>query len=181
MDAERFEWWTRRRFGLAAGVLAALLGNRLTTSEVAARKKRKKPPRLNAFGCVALGGKCRGKDGVCCSGICAGKKPKDGGKDVSRCVAHNTGICQPGQGSSVCGDGFETCESSVGDLGLCYTTTGNAGYCAPNPIFCAPCAKDADCRPLCGAGAACIRCAGDVGCATGTACAGAGAESCAGA
>jgi hypothetical protein len=39
----------------------------------------------------------RGKSGLCCSGIYEGKKQKQGKKDTSRCVAHDSGACQAGE------------------------------------------------------------------------------------
>ena len=175
VDVERCYGWTRRRFGLTAGGLAASVTRLRSPADAAATKKRKKPLRRNAFGCVDVGEKCRGADSVCCSGICQGKKPKKGQKDTSRCIAHDAGICQPGQGSTFCGGSvFESCESSTGEPGECETTTGKVGYCVRSQILCSPCAKDADCVPQCGADAACIRC---VGCGAGTACVGPGSAS----
>src|SRR5687768_14157086 len=98
MDAIRFDSLTRtltlpgsRRQALAAvlgglGTLGALTGD-------GKKKNRGKEPALNALGCVNVGGKCRGKDSLCCSGVCQGKKPKKGKKDRRTCVAHNTGGC----------------------------------------------------------------------------------------
>src|SRR5262245_17883221 len=54
-------------------------------------KRKRKPLALNEFGCVNVGGVCRGKNRVCCSGHCQGKKPKPGQRDRRRCVAHDTG------------------------------------------------------------------------------------------
>src|SRR5215211_8922662 len=102
MDGSRFDTWTRRRFGLASGGMAtALLGlglagrdpTRLTAKQ---RHKRRKSLVFNAFGCLNVDKPCRGWNDLCCSGICAGKKPKKGKPDKSRCVAHDTGGCQPG-------------------------------------------------------------------------------------
>ena len=162
MDATRFDSLARfltagssRRY-LMRGLGALGLGFGAarfpeTASGKKTRKKRKKLKR-NAFGCVNVGGKCRGKDRVCCSGICNGKKPKKGKKDRSRCVAHNVLDCQPGQGTC----GFGACGTS----GACYRTTGQAGFCASNGD-CVSCRKDADCDAMgFGPGAACILCEG---------------------
>jgi hypothetical protein len=67
----------RTALGVLGGGLAALL-TRVGPGDASARKKQKhkKKPKLNEFGCVNIGGKCRGKNGLCCSGICQGKKPK---------------------------------------------------------------------------------------------------------
>jgi hypothetical protein len=130
---------------------------------VAAKKKRRKnrKPRRNAFGCVNVGKPCRGDDRLCCSGICEGETPKQGKKDTSRCVAHDASTCQAGQRpQGVCGGTSDvTCKTSTGTTGLCSTTTGNAPYCGEEE-YCHACKKDADCRPFCGAAAACVQCAG---------------------
>lgn len=160
MDASRFDHLTR---SLAAAssrrrLLSdfAILGFAAAfVREAASAKKRRKKPQLNAFGCVGVGGKCRGNDDLCCSGICEGKKPKKGKRDTSRCVDHDTSDCAVGH--LPCGGPHVDCTSSSGFAGLCYTTTGNAGYCAKGGI-CFTCSKDADCRPFCGPQAACIIC-----------------------
>ena len=150
-----------RGIAAALGVSAAQLPTAITA------KKRGKPLVLNGFGCVGVGGKCRGKDAVCCSGICEGKKPKKGEKDTSRCAAHDTGGCQAGH--APCTTQHVPCTTSAGAAGFCATTTGNAGYCTTGTEGeCFPCAKDADCREVCGAAAACIAC---LGCAGGSSCA----------
>jgi hypothetical protein len=133
-----------------------------------AKRKRKPPLRLNAFGCVDVGQPCRGSDANCCSGICQGKKPKKGEKDKSRCIAHDTGGCPAGY--APCSTPHVSCTTQAGADGFCATTTGNAGYCTTGTGGeCFPCAKDADCREVCGPAAACIACQGCEGggtCAT---------------
>jgi hypothetical protein len=174
MDAPRFDDLTAllglgRSRRVALHGLAAALGLFAARLPIAgATRKHKKRLKFNAFGCVNVGGRCRGNDAVCCSGICQGTKPKKGKRDTSRCVAHNADVCRAGNRSPVCGGTNGVCVSSIGDPGECQTTTGNAGYCAASYINCFPCAKDADCRPICGADAACIRCDGE--CIEGTAC-----------
>ena len=175
MDGSRFDTWTRRRFGWAAGgALAALTSFGLDGAE--AKKMKRKKPRPNAFGCLDVGQACRGKNARCCSGICRGKKPEKGTRARSRCVAHDTGGCQAGQQGSFCGGANVGCTTSAGIEGVCDTTTGNAGYCAFTTT-CSPCRKDADCRPVCGPGAACVKCAAciDDG---GTRCVGIGPAAC---
>jgi hypothetical protein len=170
MDATRFdrltrslELLTRRRAaqGLLGAGLTALL-TRAGPDDASAKKKRRKKPKLNAFGCVNVGGKCRGKDSLCCSGICKGKKPKKGEKDTSRCKAHDTGVLEGGGGGG-CRPQDESlhedvyCSTSAGEDGFCWRTTGNAGYCGYG-AECIPggCRKDPDCVDACGVGAACI-------------------------
>lgn len=169
MDASRFDYLTRSltdmpsRRGLLRGLSAAALGLAAIRipDGVGAKKKRKKKVVRNAFGCVDVGGKCRGKDANCCSGICQGKKPKQGKKDTSTCVAHNEGECQAGQDSCL-----ET-DVLCGEFGDCFSTTGKAGFCGAD-ADCVVCQKDADCEPIKGQGAACVVCAVCAG--TGTAC-----------
>jgi hypothetical protein len=116
-------------------------------------KKRKKPLVFNDFGCLNVGAMCRGKDELCCSGICEGKKPKKGKRDRRRCAAHDTGGCLATTRQCAAG----SCTTSTGRAGGCVTTTGNAPYCA-DTIKGYPCAKDTDCQPFCGPLAACILC-----------------------
>lgn len=127
-----------------------------------AKKTRKKPLRLNEFGCVNAGGQCRGNGANCCSGICSGKKPKKGAPDKSACAAHDESSCLPGQTAPGCSSLAEplpgvACTSSAGKAGSCHTTTGNAGFCVFGG-FCTPCKRDADCISVCGPQAACIQC-----------------------
>jgi hypothetical protein len=118
-------------------------------------KKRRKLV-FNQFGCVNLGGKCRGNDANCCSGICEGKKPKKGKKDKSRCAGHDASTCQAGQ--DACAGEFVACASRRSEFARCVTTTGNAPYCAGD-VFCRSCARDADClQEDFESGAACIVC-----------------------
>ena len=185
MDASSFDIIARSltdlssRRALLRG-LAATLGLQAAHASdgTDARKKRKKrrKPKPNAFGCLNVGQPCGGKDERCCSSICQGKKPKQGEKDKSRCVAHHTGGCQAGQQEVFCGGANVDCTTSTGIEGVCDTTTGNAGYCMFSGT-CSPCSKDADCRPVCGPGAACVKCATciDDG---GTRCVGIGPDAC---
>jgi hypothetical protein len=86
---------SRRRLATALGLFAS---GTLHVTGAKNKKKRKKLKR-NAFGCVNVGGHCRGRDNVCCSGICEGKKPKQGKKDKSKCRAHNVLNCPAGANS----------------------------------------------------------------------------------
>lgn len=159
MDAARFDLLTRRfvagwsrrgvlRLGaIALGAQAVRFPDRLDA------KKKQKPPALNEYGCLNIGQGCRGKNALCCSGICAGKKPKKGKRDKRKCVAHNTGGCVPAQDSCAL-------EQNVpcGTFGACTVTTGRATFCAGLGIGeCTICKKDSDCL-LAGPGAACIVC-----------------------
>lgn len=167
MDATRFDNLARalerrspRRaaLGMLGGGLAALL-TRLRIERVEAKKGKKKP-KLNEYGCVNVGGKCRGKDALCCSGICQGKKPKKGKADKRKCVAHNVGSCTPQRSLCVTGSAVSYCTPGKFDA-VCVATTGNAGYCASNvglgPANCRICSTDQECEAQgFPAGSACV-------------------------
>lgn len=124
------------------------------------KKPKKKKPKFNRFGCVDVGGFCR-NDGQCCSDICSG------GKNTKTCQEHNDGFgsCEAGPlGFCATGPGLivgTPCTSDADENGFCFTTTGNAPYCAVGDVQtsgCVSCKKDKDCEEFCGAGAACIDC-----------------------
>jgi hypothetical protein len=123
-----------------------------------AKKKGKKKPKKNAFNCLAVGQKCAGRDGKCCSGICQGKKPKKGKQDKSKCVAHNAGICIAE--ADTCTVGADVPCSPTNPSCFCMLTTGNAGFCGAfsgGPAgHCRVCRKDTDCEAEFGEGAACL-------------------------
>ncbi len=155
------------------GLAVAGLGLGLTglPASLAARKKRKrkdKKPKLqrNLYGCVDVGGKCRGNNGNCCSGICEGKKPKPGKRDTSVCIAHNIGGCQAGEDDCV---GVKV--YCAQEQGICHRTTGNASFCVSRAI-CFECNRDSDCERVVGPGAACIVCMAGCAAQGGTLCAG---------
>jgi hypothetical protein len=187
MDGSRLDILARSltdsssRRGILRGLAAALgLQAAHASDGTDARKKRKKrrQPKPNAFGCLNVGQPCGGNDDRCCSGICQGKKPKQGEKDKNRCVAHDTGGCQAGQQEPFCDGDIVACTTSTSTTrnGVCATTTGNAGYCVFTAT-CSPCRKDADCRPVCGRGAACVKCANCIE-DGGTRCVGSGPDAC---
>jgi hypothetical protein len=113
------------------------------------RKRKRRHPPVNEFGCRDVGVACTGAD-RCCSGVCAGKRGK------KRCQAHDTGGCELAQ-DSCSGTNF-ACTTTTGNPGFCHVTTGNAPYCALDGVD-AECTKDADCVPFCGPLAACAVCA----------------------
>lgn len=165
MDAMHFDHWIRtlstissRRQVVRALILGAITA-RFTTGEATAGP-----------GCKNVGKKCK-KTKECCSGICKGKKGK------KTCKAHDTGGCKAGQNVVGCGGPANVpCTTSAGVEAECFTTTGNAGYCA-GTATCFSCQRDADCIALCGPQAACITC---TACLSngGTACAGTSPISC---
>jgi hypothetical protein len=141
----------RALIGLAAGFGLAAVG---VPGGEARKGKKKSKLKRNAYGCVDVDKPCRGNSANCCSGICNGKKPKKGKKDRSRCVAHNTGVCQPGL------DACKGVDATCGTGGICLETTGKASFCGdPNTEACAACTRDTDCEAVLGSGAACIYCA----------------------
>lgn len=156
MDTNRFDRITRTvslvlsRRGLAGALGLAALGiPRLT---IAQKKKKKKKIKRNAFGCVDVGKFCT-NSGQCCSGICQGKKGK------KTCQAHDTGGCTPDQ--DVCSvDESVPCTTATDNDGVCFKTTGNAGYCSLGGL-CFSCTRDADCQSVCGPLAACAVCLSD--------------------
>jgi hypothetical protein len=171
MDAMLFDRLTRlliagtsRRTLLRLATAALGLAVARVPATVGAKGKNKKKPKLNEYGCVNVGGKCRGKDALCCSGICQGKKPKKGKRDKSKCVAHNASTCQAGQIS--CAGPPVAC----GDNGFCLQTTGKASFCGAFSGACADCTKDTDCEATAGEGAACIVCPGQCPDSGGRAC-----------
>ena len=101
MNADRFDALarslltgvTRRR--VAGGMVAIVAGSFLPLGSAANKHKKKTTLVRNQFGCVNVGGTCKGKDANCCSGICQGKKPKKGKKDTRRCVGHHEDACSP--------------------------------------------------------------------------------------
>lgn len=134
------------------------------------RRRKPKPLQRNAFGCVNVGGDCRGKDANCCSGLCQGPVPKHGSQDLSVCVAHNELDCPPG--ADFCAGNQAACGTQKT---ACFQTTGEASFCAfALTGMCHACKKDIDCEALQGPGAACIVCA-NCAATDGTACFAAGA------
>jgi hypothetical protein len=139
------------------------------------RRRRKKnknkntTPETNAFGCLNVGQPCNGDDDTCCSGICDGDKPKKGKKDTSTCAGHDANICQPG--FDVCAGVIATCSNG----GACFTTTGNAPFCAGGNGVCTVCTRDPDCVAAgFGTLAACVVCASECPETSGTVCFAAG-------
>jgi hypothetical protein len=142
---------TRRH--VLRGLLAAAglgWGGARWPAGAAARRKRTRTVRRNAFGCVDVGGFCTDA-GQCCSGVCRGKRGK------KRCRAHDADVCTAGQRDVNCGGQDVACTSGTGQPGVCETTTGNAPYCAGS-LWVVPCATDRECRRYCGPRAACLRC-----------------------
>lgn len=166
MDAKRFDRLARvltgsssRRTLLAGftGALAALAA-RLVPGGVGARNKRrpKKLPNLGPFGCQKVGGRCNGRNGLCCSGLCVGKTPKAGEKDKSQCVARNTSAeCGPDHDHC---DATVSCTTSAGNPGECGFTTGRGGYCFDVDRPDLPCRRDPECQQTLGQSAACVWC-----------------------
>jgi hypothetical protein len=171
MDAAAFDAVLRSltvessRRGVLRGLVVIVAAVAPSLPAVARAKRRLG---RNEFGCVNAGRHCRGKNGVCCSGICRGRKPKKGKKDRSRCVAQDERGCRAGQQIVPCGGTTATlCTTSSGASGVCGTTTGSAGFCVQG-FVCSSCTSDDQCQPSPDPKAACIRCAT---CPNGAACA----------
>jgi hypothetical protein len=157
MDGPRFDRLARtistsssRRASLRFAAALVLSAARPSTT---AGAKGKKKPTPNSYGCLNVGQPCRGKDALCCSGLCQGQKPKKGKRDKRKCAARNTGGCTAAQDSCMVEKNVP-CMSN----GVCTQTTGEAPFCARLGVGeCTACTKDADCE-LWGPGAACIVC-----------------------
>lgn len=148
------------RRGLLRGLGGAALGlaplHHLRDVIARKRRRRKKPPTFNLFGCQDNGGRCNGRNAFCCSGLCVGKSPKAGEKDKSRCVARNTSAeCGPNHDHC---DATVSCTTSAGNPGECGFTTGRGGYCFDVDRPDLPCRRDPDCQQILGASAACVWC-----------------------
>lgn len=168
MDSIRFDGLTRsvstlfsRRTLAGALGLGALAHPGPAEAKKKHKHKKKKTTKLkrNAFGCVDVGGACRGSGGNCCSGLCEGKKPKKGKKDTSVCVAHNdAGICFADTDSCAVGSSV-SCNADNASCD-CVQTTGKAGFCgdftAGAADLCRICSQDTDCQEEFGGGAACV-------------------------
>lgn len=187
MDDRHFDEFTKvvtrgqasRRATFLALASAMLGGLAARFPESAAAKKRKKKRKkklaLNEFGCVDIGGKCRGSSGACCSGVCQGKKPKKGKKDKSVCVDHNVGGCTLERDSCLTGDAeLSACNENA----ICTATTGKAAFCASFVDIslgnnCRVCATDPDCEDQgFPPGSACVILSGGVVCINDSDCAG---------
>jgi hypothetical protein len=165
MDADRFDRFARfltlmssRRAAMTPALVGLLGTVGLDTASARRGKRRdkgKKKPPFNEFGCLDAGTKCRGNDRLCCSGVCQGQRPEKGRQDRSRCAARNVLTCRAED--DACLEAAVACGAA--GAGQCFRTTGSASFCGvESQGDCFPCAKDADCRPKFGPGAACVVC-----------------------
>lgn len=167
MDAVGFDRWTRlfstatsRRASVTA-VLLILVPLALSSADVA------------AITCKGPGDKCK-RPSECCSDVCqkVGKKKK-GKKPRKKCIGNG---CQSGAHSLACGGSDVLCRTSIGNAGVCDTTTSDAPYCDSRPGFdgdnCKACTKNSECVVYCGPRAACIQCESCSTFGTTTACVG---------
>lgn len=138
--------------------VAALTPWHADPSAAKKRKKGKKKPKVNRFGCRNVGVACSSAN-QCCSGICAGRggQGKNGKRRKKTCRAHDTGGCRADLESCSANRDI-TCTTTTGEDGFCHITTGNAPYCAFDGLD-AECTNDEDCIELCGPLAACNVCA----------------------
>ncbi|MGH2615729.1 MAG: hypothetical protein ACRDJC_10855 [Thermomicrobiales bacterium] len=142
MDGSRFDTWTRRRFGLAAGRTAALLGlagGLPSPTEAKNKKTCKNGKKKCGKKCIAKSKCCGGCGGqTCCDGKC-----KDLATDGANCGACGNacvlgdcihGACRCGNGMPVCGDGCSCGARAEGGDPACFSA----------PFF-GTCDEDADC------------------------------------
>ncbi len=166
MNATRFDHLARALTGVSSrrrllegltGAAGGLASMRLRDiADARNRRPPKKLPNLGPFGCQKVGGRCNGKNGLCCSGLCVGKTPKAGEKDRSHCVARNTSAeCGPDHDHC---DATVTCTTSAGNPGECAFTTGRGGYCFDIDQSNLSCRRDPECQQVLGASAACVWC-----------------------
>jgi hypothetical protein len=112
MDGSRFDDWTRRRFGLAAGgVVAALLGLNALDVEAKKKKKKKKKKRKKK--------RCRKLAQVCTQG---GKKKCCSGQLCGHSLFSNVGdrCCLPGGATCTAATATDCCTTSCGADNRCF-------------------------------------------------------------
>lgn len=105
MDDARFDAWTRRRFGLAAGGVAATVLGLAGIGEAQTKKKRKKRCKTLGAGCMP-GGKRR-----CCGSLRCDR--------ISFSASSKTRCCR--KRDQPCADSDECC------AGLCCQLSGTCG------------------------------------------------------
>ena len=118
MDGSRFDAWTRRGFGLAAGGLAgSLLAQAAPLATEAKKKKKKKKNKCREFGDSCSS---NGKDACCCGLAC--QPVNSSGKFCCR------------SGGSECSAPSECCSGNcVGGYCICKT---NGAACTANSQCC---------------------------------------------
>lgn len=120
MDGSRFDAWTRRRVGLAAGGLTVGLLGLTGLAETEAKKKHKKKCKKLGIGCNTTGKKQR-----CCADLLCEPSTTVGG---NRCCLDDGKACS---NTNDCCSGF--CLDSRCQPNLC-KTLGQA--CSANPQCC---------------------------------------------
>jgi hypothetical protein len=132
MDGSRFDAWTRRRFGLAAGGLAgALLGLVGRDDAVLSKKKGKKKKRCRRAGQGCTSGKKR----KCCKNLdCQSIEARGGAKLCCREVGGSCSLETQECCSGLC-NGVECfCKTAGGncefDANCCSPLTCEGGMCA---------------------------------------------------
>ena len=142
---------SQSRRSLLGGALALAGGWQSVASAKARRtpkrhkhKKRGNEPKLNAYGCLNVGVRCKNA-GQCCSGVCEGKKGR------RTCRAHDTRECKQ-DGPGFCA-ASNIIDAFCGETAcLCYRTTGGSRVCGEElsgvVSQCADCHKDRDCEDL---------------------------------
>ena len=147
-------------FGVGIGVEALRLPNNAAAKkhrQPGHRKthKHKKSAKLdpetpNQFGCLEVGQLCGGDSTVCCSGVCAGEKPKKGKPDTRNCAAHGTGTCdQAAVGACDAPEVNEQLTCNGNPNCVCFRTTAGSNFCVhpshtKSTDICSNCRTDAD-------------------------------------
>jgi hypothetical protein len=140
MDDERFDAWTRRAFGVAAGGLAATILGLTATDDVDAKKKKRKKKKCKG-GKKKCGKKCIPKSNCCTDADCGGGATCQDGTCL--CLAGEReceGTCIP---EDVCCPG-EAC----GENCSCRRTVEGTGFCVQGGILiaCVQCNSSAECE-----------------------------------
>jgi len=152
VDERRFDWLTRRLADPSSRrrVLSTLAGGALGLLPVLSWEAA-------AATCLATGKACK-RGSQCCSGLCKGKKGKK--------------KCRPVPFQSLCTTRISVClrdDLTISDCGLgslvcdCQVTTAGRAFCSDSGIDSSDCdcASDQECQARLGAGAACVRRAGN--------------------
>lgn len=144
-----------------SGLVGGLLEGEAKSADQRRKRRRRKnrkrnKPQANAFGCLNVGDRCDGTDLQCCSGICQKQKGGKGKPRKAFCVAHGEGGCRPDQDAC---DNLDSAANQCDVDGLCFRTTGQAGFCAQiGAGQCVACSRDLECEAALGFGAACVVC-----------------------
>jgi hypothetical protein len=153
MDGSRFEAWTRRRFGLAGGLIAALLTLDPARDGVSKQKRRHKHHKRHK-----RTGKCGTQEKECqgtciprsqCCGDCPSGTYCCEGECVSLETCCGSGVCPSGCPCRRNVEGEQFCTTA--DFPVCAQCTSSDGCLADEGCFPASCGDGvtAVCRTIC--------------------------------